>query len=47
MGNYRNKKFSVLKLGLLPAFRDAVMYRRKMIEELNAQGAGYTENHGK
>ena len=42
-----NKKFSVKKLGLLPAFKAAVEYRRKMIEELNAQGAGYTENHGK
>jgi hypothetical protein len=42
-----NKKFSVKKLGLLPAFKAAVECRRKMIEELNGQGAGYTENHGK
>lgn len=42
-----NKKFSVRKLGLLPAFAAAVEYRRQMIAELNAQGAGYTENHGK
>jgi hypothetical protein len=31
----------------MPAFKAAVEYRRKMIEELNAQGAGYTEDHGK
>lgn len=41
-----NKKFSVRKLGLLPAFAAAVEYRRQMIAELNEQGAGYTENHG-
>lgn len=46
-GKAMNKKFSVKKLGLLPAFKAAVEYRRKMIEELNAHGAGYTENHGK
>ena len=46
-GKSKNKKFSVKKLGLLPAFKAAVEHRRKMIEELNAQGAGYTENHGK
>lgn len=46
-GKPQNKKFSVKKFGLIPAFKAAVEYRRKMIEELNAQGAGYTENHGK
>lgn len=46
-GKAMNKKFSVKKLGLLPAFKAAVECRRKMIEELNGQGAGYTENHGK
>lgn len=46
-GKQKGKRFSVRKLGLLPAFKAAVEYRRKMIEELNAQGAGYTENHGK
>ena len=29
------------------AFRDAVLYREKMIKELNGQGAGYSERHGK
>lgn len=42
-----NKKFSVKKLGLLPAFKSAIEYRENKIAELNAQGAGYTENHGK
>lgn len=46
-GKQNSKKFSIRKLGLLPAFKAAVEYRHKMIEELNAQGAGYTENHGK
>lgn len=46
-GKQKAKSFSVRKLGLMPAFKAAVEYRRKMIEELNAQGAGYTENHGK
>lgn len=46
-GKPENKKFSVRKLGLLPAFKLACEYRLKMIEELNAQGAGYTSNHGK
>lgn len=41
------KHFSVNKHGLLPAFKMACEYRLKMIEELNQQGAGYTENHGK
>lgn len=40
-------RFSVKKYGLLPAFKMACDYREKMIAELNAQGAGYTENHGK
>lgn len=40
------KFFSVTKLGLLPAFRDAVEYRKRMIDELNQQGAGYTNRHG-
>lgn len=43
----RKKSFSVKKLGLMVAFRNAVMYREKMVQELNTNGAGYTENHGK
>lgn len=43
----KSKSFSVKKYGLLPAFKMACDHRDKMIAELNAQGAGYTENHGK
>lgn len=46
-GKLRNKNFSVQKYGLLPAFKMACEYRNSMIEKLNQQGAGYTENHGK
>lgn len=45
-GKLRSKSFFVNKYGLLPAFAEAVRYRRKMIEELNKQGAGYSEKHG-
>lgn len=41
------KTFSINKLGIMVAFRNAVIHRQKMIEELNAQGAGYTSRHGK
>jgi hypothetical protein len=40
------KYFSVEKLGLLPAFQAAVIYRQQMIQELIDVGAGYTERHG-
>lgn len=46
-GKRKSKSFNVSKLGIMVAFRDAVIYRQKMIEELNAQGAGYTSRHGK
>lgn len=41
------KNFSVTKHGYDEAFRLACEWRQKMILELNAQGAGYTERHGK
>lgn len=41
-----SKAFSVAKLGYNEAFTLACEYRAKMIEELNAQGAGYSETHG-
>lgn len=44
---YRTKHFSISKLGIMVAFREAVIYRQKKIEELNLQGAGYSERHGK
>lgn len=40
------KNFSILTHGEEEAFRLACEYRAKMFEELNAQGAGYTEDHG-
>jgi len=40
------KSFSVPKLGLLPAFKEACVYREKMIVDLNEQGYGYSSNHG-
>ena len=45
-GKQKSKSFSVNRLGLLPAFAEAVKYRRSMIEYLNKNGAGYTEKHG-
>ena len=46
-GKTESKVFNINKLGIMVAFRDAVIHRAKMIEELNNQGAGYTERHGK
>lgn len=43
----KQASFSVQKYGYEEAFRLACEWRQKMILELNAQGAGYTENHGK
>lgn len=40
------KHFSINIHGNDEAFRLACEYRAKMIEELNEQGAGYTERHG-
>lgn len=42
----QQKSFSIGKYGNDEAFRLACEYRTKMIEELNLQGAGYTESHG-
>jgi hypothetical protein len=46
-GVLHGKNFNILKLGEAEAFRLACEYRTKMIEELNSQGAGYTDRHGK
>jgi hypothetical protein len=46
-GKPSNRRFSINNLGIMVAFRDAVIHRAKMIEQLNLQGAGYTERHGK
>ena len=45
-GKKRNKSFNCKRLGLLPAFKAAFEYRTKVIEEMNANGAGYTFNYG-
>ena len=46
-GKLNNKYFKVKEYGDELAFNLAREYRIKMIAELNAQGAGYTDNHGK
>ena len=43
----KSKEFSISKYGYDGAFNKAVAFRADKIEELNLQGAGYTENHGK
>ena len=45
-GIEKQKSFACKKYGDEEAFRMACEYREKMIEELNKQGAGYTERHG-
>lgn len=47
LGSSRSKCFSTNKYGYDKAFQLACEWRQKMILELNAQGAGYTERHGK
>jgi hypothetical protein len=42
-----SKTFSIKKYGREDALLLAIDYRAKMIAELNAQGACYTERHGK
>jgi hypothetical protein len=46
-GSEDRKNFPIRKYGEEEAFRLACEYRAKMIEELNKQGAGYSERHGK
>lgn len=45
-GKRRNRHFSVVKLGEEAAKSAATQFREKAIEQLNAEGAGYTERHG-
>lgn len=45
-GRHKEKWFSCNKYGHDLAFQLACDYRAKMIAELNAQGAGYSETHG-
>lgn len=46
IGKSCSKSFSHKKFGKQGAQLLAKAYRQKMIEELNSQGAGYTERHG-
>lgn len=46
-GKRKSKSFSILRYGHEQAFHLACDYRNKMIQELNAQGAGYSDTHGK
>lgn len=46
-GVYCRQSFSIDKLGEELAFKLACEHRDKMIEELNAAGACYTERHGR
>lgn len=46
-GVSKGKAFSVLRLGLLPAFAAACEYRAQMLNQLNEQGDGYSDKHGK
>lgn len=46
-GKTKSKSFSILKYGKEEAFRLACEARENAIKELNEQGAGYSENHGK
>jgi len=46
-GDKKTKSFSSLKYGEELAFFMACEYREQMINLLNLQGAGYSENHGK
>lgn len=45
-GVLHGKNFNISKLGKEEAFKLACDYRKKMIEQLNQEGAGYTEDHG-
>lgn len=45
-GRSKSKTFSILKYGEDEAFRLACEFRKKTIQQLNAEGAGYTERHG-
>jgi len=42
----KSKHFSINRLGDEEAFRKACEYRQKMIDQLNAMGAGYSDRHG-
>ena len=46
-GKQHEKRFSISERGFHEAREMAILYRQKMIDELNISNAGYTERHGK
>lgn len=44
-GRQIQKNFSVKKLGLLPAFYQACVWRKQQIKNLNSDGENYTTRH--
>lgn len=46
LGNNQRKHFAVIKHGYDGAFELAKAHRAAVVEEMNAQGAGYSERHG-
>lgn len=45
-GKCSSKRYSISKYGKEEAFRLACQWRKEQIEQLNANGAGYTDRHG-
>jgi hypothetical protein len=46
-GTRKSKAFSVAKFGYDEGYRLACEHREEMIQQLNLQGAGYSQRHGK
>lgn len=44
-GKEKQKSFSIQRLGLMEAFKQAVLYRQRVIIELNKQGSEYSTRH--
>jgi hypothetical protein len=46
-GKPQSKRYAIAVYGEEKAFKLACEHREVMIQSLNSQGAGYTEDHGK
>lgn len=44
-GKRKKRCFPIKRLGCMEAFKQAAIYRQKIISELNRNGAGYTDRH--
>ena len=44
-GKRKKRCFPIKRLGYMEAFKQATIYRQKVISDLNKNGAGYTERH--